>query len=287
MNKLALGSVQFGMPYGVASGYKQASFEDVVTILQSARKSGIHTLDTAINYGDSETILGRVGVNDWDIVSKLPAIPENTSDITAWLNESVNSSLERLNVPSLYAILLHQPEQLLSSQGEALYTSLTALKAQGIVKKIGISIYDVSILDEIEHRFPQDLVQAPFNILDRRIETSGWLDTLYNRNIELHIRSVFLQGLLLMGSFSRPKSFNKWNNIWSNWDEWLRGENITALQACLSHALANDKISKVIVGVDNQKQLIDIINASKDRAIEIPAEFISTDVELIEPSRWS
>ena len=176
INRLALGTVQFGLPYGIANHAGQIPKEDGTGILDIAAENGIDTIDTAIAYGESEKRLGEIGVRSWQIISKLPVIPEDCPDILQWVTEAVGGSMQRLKVNKLYGLLLHRPEQLLKKNGDSLFGILQSLKEDGVVDKIGVSIYDPSELDTLCTRFQFDIVQAPFNILDRRLIDSGWLD---------------------------------------------------------------------------------------------------------------
>ena len=141
MNRLALGTVQFGLPYGIANQAGQVSRTEANAMLQLALANGIDTLDTAIAYGDSETCLGEVGSQGFRVVTKLPALPDNCADIGDWVQQQVNASLSRLGVVEVYGLLLHRSEQLLGSNGVELYQALQALKDNGQVQKVGVSIY--------------------------------------------------------------------------------------------------------------------------------------------------
>ena len=202
--KLALGTVQFGQSYGVANKAGQVSAADAKTILEYAASNGIKMLDTAIGYGDSEQRLGEIGIPDWQVVSKIPAVPDGCGDISGWVSESVRSSLQRLGVPRLYALLLHKPQQLLGADGGRIYAAVQQLKENGLVQKIGVSIYAPVELDDLYQRYKFDVVQAPFNLLDRRLFDSGWMSRLADRGAELHASSVFLRGLLRMPPYARP-----------------------------------------------------------------------------------
>ncbi|MFA6051875.1 MAG: aldo/keto reductase [Methylobacter sp.] len=285
--KLALGTVQFGLPYGIANQAGQISLHEGKAMLQLAADNGIDTLDTAIVYGESEQRLGEIGIQGWQIISKLPAIPDDCTDILHWVAEAVDGSLQRLNVNSLYGLLLHRPQQLMEKNGDELYHALQQLKQDGLVQKIGVSIYDPSELDAICGRFQLDLVQAPFNPIDRRLIDTGWLSRLAEQGTELHVRSIFLQGLLLMSPSNRPEKFDRWAPLWSKWHEWLKDANLAPLQACLRYALSFPEISRVIIGVDNQNQLIEIIHAAEGSALHVPEEFKTDDLDLINPACWA
>jgi Aldo/keto reductase family. len=105
-----------------------------------------------------------------------------------------------------------------------------------------VSIYNPEELDTLVDKFQVDIVQAPFNILDRRLQTTGWLSRLYEEKVEVHVRSIFLQGLLLMDQGMRPQMFTRWQPLWDQWDNWLREESLTPLEACLGFALSHPEV---------------------------------------------
>lgn len=287
VRRLALGTVQFGLSYGVANESGQVSRNEASAILEKAWAAGIDTLDTAIAYGESEQRLGEIGVDTWHVVTKLPARSDTSTKVNDWVQQSVECSLERLNVNRLHGLLLHLSQQLLEPQGQELYAALLELKEKGYVEKIGVSIYNPEELDAICPHFKLDIVQAPFNILDRRLKTSGWLKRLYQSGTEVHVRSVFLQGLLLMRAGQRQEKFDRWRSLWDQWDRWLEEQELTPLQACLGFVLSQQEIERVIVGVDNQTQLQEIL-AAAEVEVPLPPEFLKTDdLDLIIPSRWN
>lgn len=286
VSRLALGTAQFGLDYGIANERGQVSTDQVSEILKAASSVGIDTLDTAITYGDSEQRLGEVGISCWKVVSKLPEIPPDAVNVYSWVEQSVCTSLERLQVGQLYGLLLHRPEALLGSQGDVLYHSLNLMKEQGLVKKIGVSIYRPRELNFLCDKFSFDLVQSPLNILDRNLEKSGWLHELRNLGAEIHTRSVFLQGLLLMNPSKRPTYFQRWQPLWDRWDQWLTNAKSTPLQACLSYVSSLPEVSKIVVGVDSLSQLKEILDIPSGN-LEIPDSTIaSNDPELIYPFHW-
>jgi aryl-alcohol dehydrogenase-like predicted oxidoreductase len=122
---------------------------------------------------------------------------------------------------------MHRPAQLLSTKGPAIYTALQVLKDKQFVQKIGISIYQPLELAQVWSIGKFDLVQAPLSVLDRRLLTSGWLDRLNELGVEVHARSVFLQGLLLMKDNERPSKFERWSGLWSNYSKWVESTGLT------------------------------------------------------------
>src|SRR5208337_5188456 len=128
------------------------------------------------------------------------------------------------------------------------------VKESGQVKKIGVSVYRPNELALLCPRYRFDLVQVPFNIVDRRLHTTGWLDRLKDWGIETHARSPFLQGLLLMPEADIPVEFSSWSDLWRRWHEWLLSANVSAVEACLAFPLSFPAIDRVVVGVDSVRQ---------------------------------
>jgi aryl-alcohol dehydrogenase-like predicted oxidoreductase len=285
--RLALGTVQFGLPYGIANQGGQVTRSNAKAMLQLAAKNGIDTLDTAIAYGESETCLGEVGTQGFRLITKLPAVPNGCADVSGWVQEQVAASLSRLGRNEVYGLLLHRPEQLLEVDGKTLYQALQGLKESGLVRKVGVSIYAPGELDVLTTHYRFDLVQAPFNLVDRRLQASGWLHRLKDEGVEIHTRSAFLQGLLLMPQNAIPKKFAAWSDLWKKWHAWLAHGTVSAVQACLAFSLSFPEIERIVVGADSVSQLQQIITAASNVApIDLPD--LHCDAEnLINPARWS
>lgn len=286
-SKIALGTVQFGLPYGISNKNGQVSNPEVARILDIAKVKGIHTLDTAIAYGSSEKVLGEHNLESFDIITKLPAIPDDTLDIKGWVEDQMTGSLTRLRVPKVKAVLLHRPEQLHSEAGPEIYAALDSLKIKGLTERIGISIYSPNEFINLSRDFHFDLIQAPFNVLDTRLQDSGALDILKSQETSLHVRSIFLQGLLLMDKKQRPNKFNEWSQLWTKWENWLDEHNLTPLEVCIRHALSMPHIEKVVVGVDSADQLQEIVTAAEGNLPTIPSDISCGDVRLLSPQLWS
>jgi len=287
IERLALGTVQFGLPYGIANQTGQVSRDEVAAILEYAQLSGVDTLDTAMAYGESEKCLGKAGIADWRVVSKLPVAEECCPDVSAWVRESVADSLGRLSISRLYGLLLHRSDEFLAPHGDRLYRAMLTLKNTGIVEKIGVSVYEPDELEALCSRFHFDLVQVPFNILDHRFATSGWFDRMKQAGTEIHVRSIFLQGLLLMDKDRRPAYFERWGQLWQLWEAWLDERGLTPLQACVGHALSYPEIDRVLVGVESLKQIKEILSGAKVEGVVPPKSLTSNDGDLINPSHWS
>lgn len=286
VQKLAIGTAQFGLNYGVANQYGQVSKKEVQNILSFAWQQGISAIDTAVGYGESEKVLGQIGVQHWKVISKLPSIPLSCDSVERWVKASSSESIKRLKTDCLYGLLLHRPLELLSDKGEELYRTLCELKQIGLVRKIGISIYNPSELDSLLKHFDFDLIQSPMNVIDRRLITSGWLEKLKRQGIEIHIRSVFLQGLLLMKKKERPSKFNRWSSLWQSWEQFIQQTGITPLGACLGFIVENPLINKVVIGVDNLNHIEEIVSLSSSEIPKVPDDLQCEDRELVDPVLW-
>lgn len=285
--KLALGTAQFGSPYGVANQAGQVPRVQVELILELARKAGATTLDTAIAYGESERVLGQCDLRGFSVVTKLPEVPANCESVTEWVRQQLHASLERLGINSLDGLLLHRPGQLLGPSGGELYQALLGLRQEGLVRRIGISIYGPDELEDLGDSYHFDLVQAPFSILDKRLEQSGWLEKLPQMGTALHVRSIFMQGLLLMPKKSRPEKFAPWDSLWEEWEQWLKTTQQSPVEACLKHALAIPQIERVVVGVDSASQWREILAAAEGTDCAPPETLACTDIALLNPSNWN
>lgn len=284
--RIALGTAQFGLPYGITNRAGQIAPADVGPILEYAHSAGVDTIDTAIAYGDSEKNLGAAGVRGWRVISKLPAMPATCRNADAWVQQCIRGSLERLAVSQLYAVLLHKPRELLKEYGSALHEGMLSLKRQGVVQKIGFSIYAPDDLDALWPQFQPDLVQAPLNVFDRRIAESGWLRRLHDSGTEVHTRSAFLQGLLLMEAADFPENFSRWQHLWDAWQRWLENRQLSPLEACLGFVLSYAEIDRVIVGIDSLMQLRQILAHSMRAVGDVPGALSCIDVALVDPSKW-
>jgi len=286
-NKISIGTAQFGLNYGISGGTQVSNLE-AKNILELGIKNNIVTVDTAFNYGNCHSILGDIGIkNKNQIITKLPEIPLDANiNIENWIFDKISSALKDLKIEVLQGVLLHRPAQLLLVEGEKIYNALRKLKSSGLVNKIGISIYEPSELDDLIPRFNFDIVQSPFSIFDQRLIESGWLNTLNRLNIEIHVRSIFLQGLLLFKE-PRPKKFDRWADLWQEWDNYLINSNKSALENCLQFVYSQEKINKIIIGIDSYQQFSEIININFSNENINPKKFNIKEMNLlVNPSKW-
>ena len=286
-SNLALGSANFGLDYGLANNTGKISASELSDILLFAKKACIEVIDTAQAYGDSESRMGSLcDDNKFNFVTKIGAEFTN-STLDHSVISSVKQSCKRLNQSRLYAVMLHRPEILLSDFGSEVVRELQMLKEQGIISKVGVSIYSPEILTDISRVVKLDIIQVPFNVFDQQILSSGWSEKLKSNGVEIHTRSVFLQGLLLMQQSDLPKYFTKyWPAHFDAWYKFLNYNRADPLEVALKFALQQNWIDKVVVGVDSVSHLnalVKIENSSEQ--VEFPL-LGSNDPNLINPSNW-
>ena len=284
--KIALGTANFGQKYGLA-GKIIKSDKKIKKIIQFANNSKIKLIDTSNNYGSSETLLGNNNLKNFKIITKLKISNDEkkSNNLENIVFNKVEESLLKLNIKKLYAILLHESNDLKSNKRHKLIKVLKKLKKRNLVSKIGISIYNPKELNFIWPFWKPDIVQCPFNILDRRIYESGWLKKLKKNKTEIHVRSIFLQGLLLKNEKSMPRKFKKWKNIFKKWNNYCKKENISKIQGCINFIKSFKKISFVIIGFENIKQVKNIISYfENDR--KSYTTIACNDIKLIDPRLW-
>lgn len=285
MNRIVLGGAQLGLPYGILNGGETLSREEVARILDTAFDHGIDSIDTAIAYGQSESIIGETSQNRFKIISKLPPLPVGISDVSEWVHSQVQGSLSRLKCTSLEALLLHRPQDLTGAQGAELYAAIGSLMAEKMIHRFGVSIYSPDDLEGIIDTFDIQVVQAPLNVFDRRI--LGVTDQLSALNIEVHVRSVFLQGVLIASPKDRPQRFEPWSEHFALFDEWVRSSGVSAMACCLGFALQQPGIAKLVIGTTSAKSLDEIMNSIPNSVFDVPTHLQSSAEQLIDPRFWN
>ena len=287
-SSLVLGSVQFGLPYGVANSLGKPDTGRVREILDLARDSGIRMLDTAAVYGESEAVLGACGVSGWSVVTKVPSLCDvDEAAIGRKARESVLRSLELLRTENLYAVLAHDSRDMIGTRGRHLHAALETMQAEGLIVRIGMSVYAPQDMEGVSAERAQ-VVQAPFNVFDQRFVRSGAAATLRRNGGELHVRSVFLQGLLLMPVTDRPARFAPWAAILECYDARVRDSGLDPAAFCLGFAARQADVAHCVVGVDSPQQLSELVTAfTAGGAVDPEANDLASDeLQLIDPQFW-
>ncbi len=284
--KIALGTANFGQKYGLAKKNINSK-KEIKKILKFSNISNIKIIDTSGNYGSGESLLGSNDLKNFKVITKLKisAKEKKKDSLESIVFNKIKTSLLKLNIKKLYAILLHSSDDLKYKKKYVLIKALKKLKKKNLVSKIGVSIYDPKELDFIWSFWKPDIVQCPFNILDQRIYKSGWLEKLKKNKIEIHVRSIFLQGLLLKDEKLIPKKFKKWKNIFRKLNVYCKNENITKVEACINFIKSFRKISYVVIGFENNDQIKAAIKNFKSKNKKYPS-LMYGDEKLINPRLW-
>lgn len=287
--KIGIGSAQFGLDYGISNPAGVTPPSDVKLILDRADAAGVRIIDTAPLYGAAEEVLGKcLPGHRFDIITKTPSftdIPEK--DGAGHLIRIFERSLARLGAGRVYGLLMHHAGDLLKPGGKALYEAMTALKHAGKVSRIGASIYDPEQVDQLLDRFAIDLIQVPVNVLDQRLIAGGHLARLKTAGVEIHARSAFLQGVLLMPTEELPAHFEPIKPLLRRYCRWLAERGLDPLGAAIGFMVGLAHIDAVIIGVSTLQQFSEVLARSKSALdAEEFREFALNDRAMVNPALW-
>jgi aryl-alcohol dehydrogenase-like predicted oxidoreductase len=272
--KIGLGTVQFGIDYGISNENGKTPKEEVKRILDLAEDEGIDTLDTAIAYGDSENVLGAIGVDKFKIISKF--LPE--PDYNFSLEDQLKKTLGNLKTESLYGYLAHRPLDLLNNSDQ--WKLLNMFKDEGVINKIGFSLNEPTELEQLLGKnMTPDLVQVPFNYFDRRFQKA--IKELHSEGCEIHTRSAFLQGLFFKDPETLSSHFEEVKKIILE----LKNSTEYLASTLLCYVLEKPFIDKVIIGVETKDQLLNNLNHLSVANSLSEIKFKISE-KILNPSRW-
>ena len=277
--KFVIGSANFTQKYG--ADLTQINQNEIKKILNLAKKNGIFQIDTAESYLKNKDIFKKIN-KKFEFSSKI--IPDHKWISLEFCQKKLENHFKSLNTNKIKTLLFHDVNILLTKNGLKIFKNLEVLKKKKYFKKIGLSIYDTNCLNYIVSNYNFDVVQCPYNILDKRILTTGWFSKLKDQGIETHIRSIFLQGLLVNKRVYKMRYFKKWQKKISKWFIWLENNNISPIDYCLNDLLYHD-FDKIIIGINNSDSLEEIINfkiINKNKMINLE----ENDLKLIDPRNW-
>lgn len=258
--KIALGTVQFGIDYGIANTHGVPTDKELKSILAIAKKNNINYLDTAYVYGNAEERLGLFSENRFNIITKFPTVVTNDE-----LLNVLSLSLDKLNNSAVYGYLAHNADTLI--ENPFLWETLLKVKDENKVNKIGFSLYSPEQLERlIVLNCIPDIVQLPYSILDRKFE--NLLPVLKELGTEIHVRSVFLQGLYFMDPEGLPEKLTDLKPTLVELHSICKENNVTIRDVALNYAITNPFIDQVVMGVDTTTQLKENIQAVSDWSSE-------------------
>jgi len=292
-SRLVLGTAQLGMPYGIANRSGQPEKSTAYKIVKTAWDNGICEFDTAEAYGKSEQILGQIiedlGLTDKAKITTKPHPDLNHLDQGAMI-QAIEQSLDRLNVNKLHCVMLHR-EEMLALWQEGLCEILQSFVRKGMADHVGVSVYSPKSAIQAIRTEGIDIVQLPANILDRRFEKAGIFESAQEQDKEIYIRSVFLQGLLLMPPKELPPNMIIASPFLDDIRAIARKSNIPLHHLALGYMKATQPKAKLIIGAEQESQLKEVIsNADMELPLEVIQEilnkFYDIDEKIINPTLW-
>ena len=286
--EIIFGTAQLIKDYGLNNAnITKVELEKIFTILD---KNNIIYIDTAINYHNVLKKLGKFDLSKFKIINKFPKIKSNSEeDMRKEIEIFFELSFKNLNINKIDTVLLHDLEDIKNNEKVNLFLNIfNEYKIKNYVSKFGISIYDPKFIQDINYIDKIDVIQAPYNLIDREIEEKDFLKIINQKKIEIHARSIFLQGLLLAKNDLLYSKFKKWMPIWNRWDKFKdKYHNVDPAEICFNFVKSRKFIDKIIVGVNSCQQLQNIM---KYKSSEINYNFpnlLSRDHNLIYPYNWS
>ena len=280
MPALALGTVQFGRNYGVSNQAGQPNMNEVHAILNLARRKGILLLDTASTYGEAEQLIGASpDGHAFKVVGKI-----HSSINYKQVKQTCEDSLQALRQNCFHALLAHSPDLFLNDKGPYFYEQFYELKLEKKIKKIGVSVYDPEELEQLVESYALDCVQLPLNVFDQRF--LPLLKFIKSLGIEIHIRSIFLQGLLLMPLTQLPRYFWPIEKNIQQYYHFIEARSLSPLKAALSFVQQYNEIDYMVCGVNHSTELEEIIETINE-AVSIDFQsFAINQTQWISPREW-
>ena len=284
MTKLILGTANFGMAYGRSKGSDGLDLSAIEEILDTAARHEIEIIDTAFGYGKTESILGSIGISKFKVISKVPKLRHMVNKIE-YLKKSVEESCERLGIEHLDVLLLHDPLDLDYSVLEMVVEALEFIKEQGLVRKIGASLYSPNDIDWNANYWTPDVLQVPLNVFDWRFHTTNFMNEATARGVDVHARSIFLKGLLLSKVLSEDNFFDNWRDHFEFFEQYIDSIG-SKVHACVGHVNSFPQLKGCVVGASTSRQLEEIIKANSLTSKRAPDSLQLSDEEILDPRRW-
>lgn len=289
-SRLALGSAQWARHYGLANQTGPPDSLEIRRILDLGSAAGIDTIDTASSYGDAELAIGlEPDSAHFRVVTKTARVSAG-ADVSMSVRSGLHSSLQRLSRSSVHALLVHETDVLFSPVGPQVWRTMEELRDEELVGKVGVSVYSPSELTRLLDNYPIQIVQLPYNAFDRRFERAGLLSRLRTLGVEVHARSAFLQGLLLIDTAQLPPSLARFARHHRAWQCVAACECGSPLAAALRVALQQPLLDRVIVGCETASQLETIVKSCA-MAPALSPELLDLgeidEPDLLEPFRWN
>ncbi len=279
-HKLGLGCALFGARSVPQAGQLGVAAPEAFATIALAAEAGVTLVDTAAQWGDSETVLGQVLPSQppFSIITKTAPIAGGVEAV----ERRARASLDRLGQTRARGLLVHDAAELLGPDGPALWTRLRRLKDAGLFEAIGFSACACDDPLGLARRFQPDIVQVPLNLLDQRLIASGALAELGALGVEVHLRSIFLQGLMFRAGHDLPAESRSLAPGLSRFRRLVAEAGADPLRIALGFALSRPEASRVIVGVSSPSELRAILAAAGGAPPALDWDAFSADVSCPE-----
>ncbi len=290
--KLGLGTVQFGYEGGGAcTAEARVTQEEIRRILELARNAGLRLVDTSAQAGRSQEFIGQCMPEfpEFQLLSRVPVFEagEIASRQAEQMEHAMRHTLETLRVQRLYGVLFQHPADLLAEPGKRLLKRMQGLQQQGLIDKIGVSVSHAAEIDRVLRVFVPDIVQLPLNIFDQRLLQGCWLQTLKSEGVEVHARSIFLQGVLLEPTHPHPWFWPIRKRL-QDYHNYLVAEGLTPMEAAISFIAGIPEVDYALVGVSSARHLQEILDAYALRATDCDfSRFAVSEEKYINPALWN
>lgn len=279
MVKIILGAAQLRSRYGINKDY--TSVREFKKILKICNKNNIKKIDTALDYNKFGTQLTKSYLKGFNIISKIKFKKKNNFHE---FESNILENLSNLNKKSYYAILHHNIFKFSNEDIKLQIDFLNFLKKKKYTRKVGISIYNSQDLKKIKDFKSIDIIQFPLNIFDT--DVIDYINLKKIKNVELHARSILLQGILVNNFKKSKKIFNINHKILQDWENWCKCNNISRLQACLNFVTSIKKLDYIVIGFNKSKQLKEFLNSKNKTNNVFPNIFRNINRKIIDPRKW-
>ncbi len=289
MKKIVLGTAQFSGNYGFIKEKKNFTKKNAQKILKTFLSKNLRHLDTSADYKGSIKKISSLNYGNWKITTKIdPKSLDFSSEKNLYLSfeKQIKNLKKELSIKTIKNLLIRNSNIFLTSKGKILFKTLKKIKRDKLISNFGYSIYDFDSLERIIKKYKPDLIQCPYNFFDRRIENTKIKNLLKKERIKVQVRSIFLQGILLKKLDQLPKYFYKWKNFFLNFEDIVKLNKMTALSLCFNFVNNNKDIDEILIGVQNQKELNQILDIKIKKNIIINKKLLKPSLKLLDPRKW-
>lgn len=290
-NKICIGAPQFSGFYGLTNkNKKKIKSKEIRGFFKLLKKKQINFIDTAIAYKKAEKkiISSKADLSNFNIITKIPR-PNKINNYEDVIIKKITQSQKDFRIKKFNSVLLHDCKNLKKNEIKKILNLFSLLKKKNLTKYVGFSIYDQKEYIRIIKFFNPDILQVPANIFDRTFLSKKFLNEVNKKNIKLHVRSIFLQGIILSNMEFIEKKFKKWKKIFYDWEIFCLSNDLSKIAAATNFILNYPSIEKIVVGFNDKKEFLQFL---KIRKINIKIPYFAKKKEksiekLIKPYNWS